>query len=325
MPLKAITYSGLRKADVCLRQWWALEYRGLRPNRTRPVGPLPFGSRVHLALEVWAKSHWEADVLVVWDWLMHRELVLDGKNGDFNAAALAKEAALGHAMLTGWKEFVETEGIDADWEILEIESKLSSEMVFTLGNGTEVVVKLRSKLDLVLRHKEFGTVWVFDYKTAQSVNADALALAVDTEQGPLYVIQMRRAADEQVHVAGFILGVLRKVKRGPTSKPPYFAWEQVPLSDEQVAAAEANITAKIARLVDIVDRLDNGEPHQLVVPYTTSWACRDCAFKLPCAEMRAGDFDSAEDMILGEFNTGDPLARYSEDDAIQQQILDMVV
>lgn len=320
MPLDSISYSGLRKADVCLRQWWALEYRGLQPRSTRPVGPLPFGSRFHLAVEVWAKSGWEVDVVAVWDWLMQREMVLDGENGDFNAADLAKEADLGRVMLEGWQEFVEEQGIDADYEVVDIEAKLSSDIEFTLAGGRKVTVRMKSKLDLILRHKEFGTYWVFDYKTAQSLSPDSLATATDTEQGPIYVIQFRRNR-KGVEVAGFILGIARKVLRGPRSKPPYYAWEQVRLDDDALAAAEANTTAKIQRLVDIVDKLEQGAPHPLVVPYSISWACKDCAFRLPCAEMRSGNFEGAEDMISGEFVQGNPLQRYVEDDAVERQIL----
>lgn len=311
MPLEVVSYSSLKQWALCPRLGYLGQHLGLQPVDQPRTGALPFGSRVHLALELWGHSKWTVSPVAVWKKLMDREFEIAEELGWPHE--LDKESAMGQIMLEGFIDFLESEGIFASWTVISVEKKLHTDITIRLSDGQEVVVRMRGKLDLLSQRNTDGALFVEDYKTTASLTEDALQTKLDESQGPLYVILTRREAPEQ-WVAGFILTMLRKVKRGPSSKPPYYARHVEPYSESKLLAAEKNIRAEISQVSSVVDLLDSGANPNDVAPYRPSWACKTCPFRLPCREMQQGNFVGGERMLLDNYAVGNPLQRYEEDD-----------
>jgi hypothetical protein len=305
----------MSKFGNCPRAWYLSEYLGLQPNTEVRVGPLPFGSRVHVALEIWGKSGWKLPIEQIWNRLVERERSFYEELGWGWGVDQDKENRMGHAMLTGYVEWLEEENQLQDWEVVAIESKHHMPLSVTLPSGEDVEIVLASKLDLVERHNPSGALFVDDYKTAQSLEADAIYTTLEQMQGKLYALQLK-AEDPDRRVDGVIFTILRKVQRGPRSKPPYYKRIVLPLTPHTLHAAKTNAIAQIVRMIDTANRLDAGQPHWSVAPYQVSWQCRSCPFRAPCELMRDGRMKAAQGQLDDMFHVGDPLARYAENDPL---------
>jgi hypothetical protein len=246
----------------------------------------------------------------IWKKLMEREFEIAEELGWSDG--LDKESAMGQVMLEGFQDFLESEGIFANWTVIGIEKKLSTTLTIRLSDGQEVDVVLRGKLDLLSQRNSDGALFAEDYKTTSSLTEDSIQARLSESQLPLYTILARRDAPE-TWVAGGILTQLRKVLRGPRSKPPYYDRLMVPFSEAKLNAALENATAEISQIASVVDRLDRGASHLKVAPYHPSWQCKTCPFKLPCTEMQEGNFSGADRMLLDLYVTGNPLQRYEDD------------
>jgi hypothetical protein len=161
-----VTYSGLGKFTQCRRMWHLAEYRGLRrKDEEARTGPLPFGGRIHTALELWVKGKIEHPV-DIWNTLMNAEYVWAESQG-FITEKLDKEAKMGHVMLSGLPDWLEQEGFWATYEGISAETALSDHLtvVVVLG-GQEVPVKvlIRGKADMILRRKTDDSYWIMDWK-----------------------------------------------------------------------------------------------------------------------------------------------------------------
>jgi hypothetical protein len=318
MPLEVVSYSSLKQWSECPRSGFLGQHLGLRKFEEPRTGAMPFGGRIHTALELFGRSGWVISSARIWQKLMDREFEIAEESGWPND--LDKESAMGQVMLEGFEDWLEAQGIFSAWTVVGIEKKLSTTITIRLANGSEIDVLMRGKLDLLTQRNSDGALFVEDYKTTSSLTDDSIMAMQSESQGPIYTMLARRENPEQ-WVAGFILTMLRKVKRGPTSRPPYYQREVLPYSDAKLDAAMQNVTAQVQRVADIVEKIENGADHRDVAPYKPSWQCKTCPFRLPCYEMQEGNFDGAERMLLDLYVTDDPLRRYSQDDSLTLEAL----
>jgi hypothetical protein len=312
MPLQAMSYSSLKQWSLCPRLGYLGQHLGLQPIVQERTGALPFGSRIHTALQLFGESGWRVLPTEIWKKLMDREFEIAEESGWSHD--LDKESAMGLTMLEGFQEWLESEGIFAHWTVIGIETKLSTILTIELDDGQQVDVMLRGKLDVLTQRNSDGALFVEDYKTTSSLTEDSIQAKLNEAQGPLYVILNRRQNSEQ-WTAGFILTQLRKVLRGPRSKPPYYDRLVVPYSEDKLRAAERNIVADVSQVSSIIDKLERGANHLDVAPYHPSWQCKTCPFKLPCYEMQDGNVSGANKMLLDLYVVGNPLQRYEDDQA----------
>lgn len=310
MPLEQVSYSSLKQWSLCPRLGYLGQHLGLQPIVEKRTGALPFGSRVHLALQLWGESGWHIPPVKIWHRLMDREFEIAEELGWENG--LNEESNMGQAMLAGFEEWLEEEGIYAQWTVVGIEKKLSTILTIELEDGQQIDVQLRGKLDLLEQRNSDGALFVDDYKTTSSLTEDSIQTKLAESQLPLYVILARREAPEQ-WVAGGVLTQLRKVLRGPRSKPPFYHRLEVPFSEAKLAAAERNVRAEVSAMASIIEKVENGADQLDVAPYHPSWACKTCPFRLPCGEMQEGNFDGAERMLSDRYTVGNPLQRYEDE------------
>lgn len=313
MPLEVVSYSSLGQWSSCPRLGYFGQFLGLRPIHESRTGALPFGTRIHLALELFGKSGWTISAATIWQKLMDREFDLAeefGKPDD-----LDKESKMGQIMLEGFERWLEEQGVYGHWKVVGIEVKLSTVLTIELESGEQIDILMRGKLDVLTEDQLSGDLYVEDYKTTSSLNEESKLTLLNESQGPLYVILKRRQPGQTQPVAGFILTMLRKVMRGPSSKPPFYERLVEPYPEGRLIAAEQNIRAQVDRVASIVQKLEDGADHRNVAPFQTSWKCRSCPFKLPCYEMQQGNFAGGERMLLDLYVVGNPLQRYEEDPA----------
>lgn len=314
MPLEQVSYSSLKQWSTCPRLGYFGQYLGLEKKEQVRTGAMPFGSRIHTALELWGRSGWTIPAATIWQKLMDREWEI-AEEMAFPPEDLDKESKMGQIMLEGFERWLEEQGVYGHWKVVGIEVKLSTVLTIELESGEQIDVLLRGKLDVLSQDQLSGDLYVEDYKTTSSLTEESKLALLNESQGPMYVILERRQAGQTHRVSGFILTMLRKVMRGPSSKPPYYERLVEPYTEDRLLAAEQNVRAQVDRVASIVGKLDAGADHRNVAPFQTSWQCKTCPFKLPCYEMQQGNFSGGDRMLLDLYVKGNPLQRYEEDPA----------
>jgi hypothetical protein len=308
------SYSDLQRYTNCPRSWYLGTYLRLKRKAEPLDGPLPFGSRIHTALERWGRGEVEKPE-DAYDALMKADFDRANELGLFTDG-LVKEAELGHIMLEGFPDWLEEYGFDEKYEVLSVEAKLSETLMVPVGLDQEPVgVLLRGKLDQRLRRRSDKAVLVNDFKTTSSLSPDTIGNFDQTPQLRLYLLLERQQAPADQWSAGYVITLLRKVKRTKTANPPFYGIIERNVSEANLRAAAMNIRAQVTDLVATKSMLDaNAIKPELIVPFHVSWQCKSCPFRNPCFEMQDGNWSGAKNMLENEYEVGDPFARYADDD-----------
>lgn len=303
------SYSDLGTYGQCRRRWWLQTYRRLRLLDEPPTGPLPFGSRIHAALE----AYYDLGIHPVeaWDQLMQHEYAVADANGNPFIEALDKESKLGHRMMEGYLEWVEHEGEDAYWDVIGVEQAFSHNLVLTVDTpdgDQEVTVLVRGKLDRQLRRKSDGAIYVGDFKTAGNFGEPTMLTLTKSPQPRIYT-RLIKAQDPDSDVRGVVYTLLRKVLRTPTAKPPFYKRVVIEVSPVEQEAYDIRLEGTVSDLARTKFALDAGGDPRRVVPFQPGWWCSTCPFRLPCDLMQSSP-QGAEDMLADLYTEGDPWARY---------------
>jgi hypothetical protein len=307
------SYSDLGKLAQCPRAWYLGTFRKLRRIDEPPTGPLPFGSRIHSALEAFYDQTVSHPVQA-WNALMAHEFAVDEANGGWHRADLDKESKLGHRMMEGYIEWIEAEGEDALWDIEAVEQALSHHFTVDIvvdGQPETAAVLMRGKLDRRMRRKSDGATYIGDFKTAGNFSETTM-LPLELSPQPRIYTYLVKQQDPEADVRGVVYTLLRKVLRTPTAKPPFFKRVIIEVNSDEQKAYDIRMRGVVERLVVTKRRLENGEDHRVVAPFQPSWACGSCPFKLPCQLMQHSP-KGAEDMLADLYTESDPFARYLAD------------
>lgn len=308
------SFSDLGTFAQCRRRWWLQTYRKLRRIDEPPTGPLPFGSRIHKALEAFYDGT-VSDPVTAWKALMTHEFAVDETNGHWNTEALDKESKLGHRMLEGYVEWLAAEGEDAAWDVIGVEQALSHHLtvlVDTPDGDQEVTVLVRGKLDRRLRRRSDGAVYVGDFKTMGNFGEPAMLSLELSPQPRLYKMLEQEQAPADQWTAGVVFTLLRKVLRTPTAKPPFYKRVTIEINEAEAAAYRVRLEGAVESLVRVKSKLDLGVDPRRAAYFQPGWHCATCPFKLPCGLMQHTP-KGAEDMLADLYTEGDPWARYMAD------------
>ncbi len=311
------SYSDMQRAAWCKRSWWLGSYRGLRPKNQPRSGPLPFGSRIHLALEVARKTdRWDRDEIgSLWNELMDVEFDKNKMLDLHRDPELTRESKMGHAMLTNFITWWEETGQDTKWEVVGIESKYGEYIPVKLPDGRTVQMLFRGKLDLWERRRSDGALAIVDYKTAQNLAEVTIGAQILSEQGPLYS-KLVSLDQPDADIWGVSYIMLRKVQHTKTSNPPYYTRLDVPISVKRLEAVMTNLGGKAAQVVLMTEALDAGQNPLSVAPYNVGWWCNKCPFKNPCRLMQDGNLTGARDMLRDRYEVGDIWQRYADEEEV---------
>lgn len=300
----------------CLRKWWLSYYRELIPATTTVVGIRELGTRLHVALA----ERYQPNGVSVEDAI---RLVRQSYDDDYatlideqridEATELMKEKDLADAMITGYFDWVEEEGVDQGLEFVAAEQTLTH--VMPIQHSVPVVI--RGKLDVVA-HRTFDDALLFmDHKSVGSFAA-ATEFLEESQQMLTYlclqIITQMREGGEQRRCDGAIYNMLRRVKRGKQAKPPFFARTETRYNLTQLRKFYAQLHVTVQRIVTLERALDaGGDPLHLCPPSPDGDCSWKCDYRTVCPMFDDGS--NAEGFLAAVYTSYDRDARYAEHEA----------
>lgn len=301
-PLK-VSNSDIGTFKSCRRKWYLGSFIGLRDRHEPVMGPLHLGTRVHSALErYYAYGH---DLEEAYVEIAEYELkTLIDSGVVFDERAWRKETELGRIMLTGYIEWLAETGADMNLEVLGVEEKLSHDMEIA---GEKV--RLVGKMDLRVKDTHTGQNLIMDWKTTNNFTRLTDDILMN-EQLLTYMLLERLNYKEGDHqfLQGAVFMMLRKVTRGPRSKPPYYERVEIHHRKRRLLSFHTRLVGTLTDYIRVVKHLDEGVDHKLVAYPTPGQHCNYCPFKHVCD--MAEDNTDISDMVNDLYTQGDPHERY---------------
>jgi hypothetical protein len=292
--MRQITNSEIQTFKQCKRSWYLGYQRRLRKRTADGQEQAAHtGTLVHDSLEAYYRGASPNSVL--FDLAQRR-------NSDPDADEYVKTYDLAHSMVEGYFDWLEETGADIGLEIESVEEHLTC----PAPKPFEDTVEMLGKMDV--RARRGDQLLIVDHKTVLSFDAVISELPMNEQARYYAILQRRNHPDEPVQ--GAIWNMLRKVRRGPRSKPPYYARYEMSWNDEQLRVFWKRIGGEIADIMRAEERLGSGEDHHVVAYPTPS---KDCSWRCPfvsvCSHMDDPHTDS-ESLIEHLYIKSDPLARY---------------
>ena len=297
-----VSNSEIQTFKDCRRRWWFNYYRRLRPQKKKVTGPLALGSRVHNALEEYYKN--DTPLLEAYSEFLTKDRVIAATEF-LDLDELDSEGELGRIMLEGYLDWVDEEGVDAEYDIISNEETL----MMPLLNGE---VELQGKLDMRVRRKSDGTRLIRDFKTVgQSFDQYTSTLHLN-EQVLTYMTLEAYHNTEEDRSSGALFTLFKKVKRSARANPPFYAQIEIEHNKFTLMSFWNQLHGVVSELFRVKTALDAGEDHRYVAWRRPSNDCRwKCEYFTICPMVDDGS--AVEDAIADMFEIGDPNARYTED------------
>lgn len=307
-PLR-VSNSELQTWKECHRKWWLAYYAGLRLDSEHDElhGARSLGSRIHDALE-----HYYTKDTPVLEYLreMYQKAeeyaVATGRQDQLEA--LWKEYDLAHAMMSGYMDWVEAEGIDDGIDVVATEDTLE---VKTNIPG----VKLRGKLDQRVVRKSDQARLFRDFKTVGNLTSPTKMLHMDEQMMTYHLLEyldslQKTGGEPQWRTDGALYTMLRKVKRTASANPPFYGQVEVRHNIETIKSMWMRVIKEIEEIFDARMQLDAGaEPRYVVYPRPNG----DCSWKcdfFPICPM-FDDGANVKGMIEAYYTVGDVDERYN--------------
>lgn len=300
MPVElSISNSEIQTWKDCRRRWYLQYYICMTQPATSPVGATWLGTRVHAALEGYYGAL--ADPVRT----LREIYKLDMAEYPDYTDALMDEQTLSEAMVDGYRQWVQDEGVDQTIEVVGVEREILVPFPAIPG------VTLRARLDMTVYDKHLGALMFFDHKTCQSfLTEDYLTR---DEQAKFYAMLQRLDNPKGKHCMGGVFNMLRKVKRGPKAKPPFYMRTHVEFNNAEMNSMYYRTFETISEIIKARERLDAGERMQQVCyPHPT----KDCSWKCPLASGACSMMDDGSDWkghLQENFIKLDPYSRYTDD------------
>lgn len=304
-----LTNSEARNWRRCKRKWWLGQYRGLGRKTVEFDRPLSIGTRMHNALEDYYQPGLERDPERV------MKNFWDGVNADLEEhAALAddlkKEADKCDAMLTGYFEWLEEEGLDEDLEVVSSETEVEVSLI----EGATLL----SKIDVSVRKISDNKLGNLEHKTTGSLTDPVRRLQVDTQLLTEHLVLFLRELGENDEAtalenrAEFVLyNMLKKSKRTARAKPPFFARHEVRHGVQELRSHWKHYAQQAREILDMREQLDSGaDPNTVCYPSPDKSCTWECDFADACLGGMFDDGSDVEAYLSEHFEVGDPLARY---------------
>lgn len=309
----SISNSEIQTFKNCRRQWWLTYYRGLKPKEENLVGPLPLGTRVHNALELYYRDG--VNPVEAYTRLQNEDNQRFLASGQAtNADAVKKfnsESELGRIMVEGYLEWEAEENNDAYFDVIGAEKKLSHVL------EDQPRVEIIGKVDLRARRRSDGSRATLDHKTAASFD-NYYKHSHASEQLMTYTMLERLDPDDDTKVDGGIYNLLKKVKRTAKATPPFYERLDVRFNKKQLDSHWIRLQGTVKNMMDVRDALDDGADHRFVAYPTPrmDWKCTPtgCPFATVCTWFDDGS--AAEDYLDDHFHVVNPNERYGSEDEL---------
>ena len=295
-----ISNSEIGTFKECKRKWWLTYYLGLGSREKNATGALAFGTRIHKCMEEFYKNG-------VHPVETHKALIqLDKEeleSEDRDTTDLMKDADLGRIMMEGYMEWLDETGADSDLEILDSEKKIST----PLFDGK---VEVRGKLDLRIQRKTDNAKMILDFKTLAQYDT-YLKTAHMAEQLKLYLLLEKiNRGDSRVDGAKYRL--LKKVKRSPKAKPPFYMDVDIRHNKKTLESYWFSLHGVIQNMLDLRQQLDSGaDPVHVAYPTPSNDCTWKCPFYTACPMFDNGT--AVDEFVEKNYEQYDPYARYEEE------------
>lgn len=298
-----VSNSEIQTFKDCRRKWYFNYYRRLSPKQKKVSGPLALGSRIHNALEIHYTT--TTNAIDAYADLMEqdREIAIEEW---LDLDALESEGEMGRIMLEGYLQWVDEEGIDADFDIISNEETLTMPMPIPGEN-----VELQGKLDMRVRRKSDGVRMFRDFKTVgQSFETFASTLHLN-EQVMTYMTLEAYHNTETDRSDGAVFTMLKKNKRTTRAQPPFYDQIEIYHNVFTLRSFWQRLYSEVYDLVQVKKALDQGADHRFVAYPRPSADCRwKCPFFAICGMVDDGS--PVEDAINDMYVVSNPNARYDE-------------
>lgn len=300
-----ITNSEVQAYKRCKRKWWLADYRQLKLKEEDLAGPRALGTRIHDAL----RAYYEPDT--PWDPQVALDRFAAGVRNDIEVYPdqedeITADADLGQKMLNGYFEWLEETGADSNLEVIGPERTVRAPF---FSNGE---VELLGKVDLRVRDNLTEAQSVLDHKSVGSLNEPKKTAHMD-EQMLMYSVldfldNMAHGSSEWTD--GAILNLIRRVKRTPQAKPPFYDRHEVRHNSSELRSFWLRLTGIINDMLVTRQRLDAGEDHRTAAYPTPRSTCSwDCDFFTVCP-MLDDEKSDAEGLIDELYEVGNRHSRY---------------
>lgn len=303
-PIK-ISNSEIQAFKDCQRKWYLTYYRELTTRAPEHTGPLALGTKIHTVLEaIYTTDDDPLEVLGAL-YAADRETLQGHPFEADELAKLNKEQDLAHAMIAGFVQWREEEGIDAGLRLHSVEEVIEVEMEEFPG------VFLRGKLDSRFIREVDGAILFNDWKTTQTFN-DRWLLQLNEQMKFYHLLEFLRDGFHQ-YTDGALYTMLRKVKRTAAAKPPFYMREAVRHNEAEIKSFHMATVTSVENILRARERLDAGVPMQSAVPPRPS---RDCTWKCPFTQVcpMFDDGSRVEDALEALYVHQDPHERYTREE-----------
>lgn len=312
---RLISHSEVATFKRCRRKWWLAWYRGLRLARESPTGPRAIGDRVHRALAQWYVADGERvdprtalEALIAAD----TQAILTKFAGDEALPgmliAMKKDDDTERAMISGYVQWLEETGADANYEVLSSETYEDALLPGVVGRGG-VPVFVIAKMDAKVRRRSDGVLRFIDHKTVADFASKTMLLAIDEQMLWYDLIEILTNTPLGERSGGAIYNMMRRVKRTVKAKPPFYERMEIIHNRHQVERFYEQLWGTIHDLLDLERRLDEGKSHhQVAYPNPNPNCTWDCDFRMICPLFNDGS--RVEGMVSTYYVAGDPLSYY---------------
>lgn len=300
----------------CRRKWYLTYHRNLRLKIEPTTGVRQIGDRIHRALEEHyvPEGQESKDPRDTLEKLLQLDLdaltvaaVTSGHEGvDQNVLdAYRKEADLQRIMIEGYMEWVAENGLDSDLVVVEPEAYI--EVEFPLLDHVKIIARIDVR---VRRLSDDSRLWL-EHKTVASFSQKLTGIQLDEQVLFQTLVESLDRGHEGPRVVGVLYNMLRRVKRGPTAKPPFYRREEIHHNQYELDSFQSRIAGTIRDLWRVQGLLAEGKDHREVAYPRPSG---DCSWKCPFFQIcpMFDDGSRVESAINGMYEVGDPYAYYQK-------------
>lgn len=312
--------SELQAFKRCRRKWWLGWYRKLELRTPSPAGALAIGNRIHRALQAWyVPADWAPqdprqalEAAITQDWAAAVEAY--GKTPMSQVPPeivkeFSDDTAMERVMIEGYMQWLEETGVDTGLKVVASETYLQAPLEIP---GLAVAVMLIGKLDVRVVRESDGVRLFIDHKSVGSLKEPLKTIRLN-EQMLHYLLLEYLQGVQSGRCDGALYNMLRKVKRTSRAVPPFYDRVEVRHNQHELDAFRDRLIGTIRDLLAVRTALDVGaNPMQVVYPTPNKNCAWDCEF-LPVCPM-FDDGSRVQEMVEYHYKTGDPNARYRENE-----------
>lgn len=306
---RLVSNSEVQTFKQCRRRWYLGWYVGLAVRKKEVLGVRSTGTRLHLALETRYQAGKLGSASEVLDTLRTAQRE-DLERFDGDRDALMSSFDLENAMITGYLEWLAETGEDSHLEVVDSEVYLEAPIP-GVGDavGGLLPVKAIGKLDTRLIDVRTGRRKFMDHKSVISFKVPMIRQNQQILHYRLLEFLTLESADQRCDAAYY--NMLRRVKRGPKSKPPYFMRLEIEHNQHEIDNYMLHLVGTVDDMQRVEARLNEGDPKliPLLVPPTPHRDCDwKCEFQKVCPLFDDGS--RVENALEDKYEKIDPLSYY---------------